>query len=97
MSIEKRVEKLEQELEVTQKEPKFILFIDVEHNGITGEEVEYAPTDEWLEKAKKEAMEKNPGQSKYILYCSDKNYLREIPKGSKRDGVRFVIGKGYVD
>ena len=54
--IEKRVEKLEQELEATQKEPGFILLILASENSITGEVVEYRPIDEWIENANKETI-----------------------------------------
>ena len=72
MTIENRVTKLEEEVGAIQKEPEFILLILVEEDSLTHEKVEYRPTDEWIENAKKEAIEKDPGRSKYILYCSDK-------------------------
>ena len=58
MSIEKRIEKLEQRAEPLAKGPTFIVYILFDAP---------APTEEELERLKKEAMDKNPGRDTYCI------------------------------
>ncbi len=65
-----RIEKLEEKVGVSPGEPRFIVHSLVERNE-EGVVMERHPTPEALEKAQKEAIEKNPGRDIYSLYDSE--------------------------
>jgi len=71
--LERRVEKLEGKVGVSPVEPRFIVHTLVERNE-EGVVMERHPTPEALEKAQKEAIEKNPGRNIYILYYFEDYY-----------------------
>lgn len=60
MSIERRIEKLEQQAGAKDDLLIFAIIITDDGSGI-------GPIEEELEQLKKEAMEENPGQSAYVI------------------------------
>lgn len=63
MSIERRISEIEKETGI-RKEPVFLI---VTYDG------QEKPTREAIDKAKKEAIEKNPGQDMYVLNLCGEN------------------------
>ena len=81
--LERRVEKLEGKVGISPREPRFIVHTLVERNE-EGVVMERHPTPETLEKAKKEAIERNPGSDIYILFDFDDYYYE--PFSPKQHG-----------
>ena len=77
MSIENRIEKLEEKVGAPQGETRFIIYTLAKRDEQSNW-VKRIPTKEALEKAKKEAITRNLSQSGHILYDFDDYYYERI-------------------
>ena len=67
MTIEHRIEKLEEEVVISPGDPSFTLYVFVGNK----------PTEKEIDRAKKEVVKRRPDESSYLLYFDEDGIWRE--------------------